>query len=168
MPGMSKGYAIYTMKALKMGDLKSTLAPLLKEPGLGYMAYSALLNSPSSEDQAFANLLGEGIGEMPNYVLDTYAHSSKPELWRKFLLGLRDRPVAADYNFTPSMDLLMKSKTVLPELKDTIRRTQNRQVVPGLIRLLPVEKDADTAELLAQLAKDKDPAIRAAAIKLSR
>ncbi|MFA6211199.1 MAG: hypothetical protein WCT03_21035 [Candidatus Obscuribacterales bacterium] len=160
MQSRAKGHAIYTMKTLKMGNLKELLAPLLTEPALAGIAFSALLSSPTLEDQQFAESKTAGTGEVPSYILTGYLGMDDPENLKKLLILIRDRPVATSYRLRSFFNTGFKSDSVYSQLKDTIRKTKNRHVVPDLIMVMKHARDDDGTALLTQLASNPDPAIQ--------
>jgi hypothetical protein len=164
LPGSAKGYAIYTMEALKMGNLKEILAPLLDNPHASTIAFSGLINSPTPEDQSYAKSSVPARGEVPPYVLNAYLGSERPEHTQQFLLLVRDRIVPANYKLSFFMSRALYAEGLLPLLRDTIRHTRNRQLVPDLINTIARYKDSDTRALLTQLTQDPDLAIKNAAV----
>ena len=65
-----KGYAIYTLKMLGMGDLKELLSPLLKDESLRELSLEALANSPTKEDQEYLMSLIPANSEIPEDILN--------------------------------------------------------------------------------------------------
>ncbi|MCR5612053.1 hypothetical protein, partial [Treponema sp.] len=57
-----KGYAIYSMKELRIGNLKNDFIPLLDNPQTRSIALQALANSPTKEDVDFVNQLLDSEG----------------------------------------------------------------------------------------------------------
>lgn len=163
MQGPAKGYGIYTMKTLKMGNLKEALAPLLADKAVSGIAFAALLSSPTPEDRKFAESLAVGTGEVPAYILSGYLSSDDAEMTRKFLILIRDRPIPANYRFLAMMHPTLRSDTLYSQLKDTIRKTKNRHVVADLILSMKRCSDPDATAMFTQLAADPDPKIKNAA-----
>lgn len=163
MQGPAKGYGIYTMKTLKMGNLKEALAPLLADKAVSGIAFAALLSSPTPEDRKFAESLADGTGEVPAYILSGYLSSDDVEMTRKFLILIRDRPIPANYRFLFMMHPTLRSDTLYSQLKDTIRKTKNRHVVADLILSMKRCSDPDATAMFTQLAADLDPKIKNAA-----
>lgn len=163
MQGPAKGYGIYTMKAHKMGNLKEALAPLLTDKAVSGIAFAALLSSPTLEDRKFAESLALGTGEVPSYILSGYLSADDPEMTRKFLILIRDRPIPANYRFHGVMNSTLRAESLYSQLKDTIRKTKNRHVVPELILSMKRYNDPDATAMFTQLAADPDPEIRNAA-----
>jgi len=164
--GTARGYVIYTMKALKMGNLKSYLQPLLIDPMCGSIAFAALLESPTAEDRACAESSYSNATEVPKSVLNAYLQSKNPEHVRKFLILVRDQKVPSDYHAFPMMYPILCSPEMRAQLCDTISKTHNRQLVPDLMFGLPAQQDSTTLELLRRLSVDPDPEIKKSALRL--
>jgi hypothetical protein len=164
--GPTRGYLVYTMKALKIGNLKSYLQPLLTDPICGSIAFAALLESPTAEDRACAESSYSSANEVPKSALNAYLQSKNPEHVRKFLILVRDRKVPANYQASPLMYPLLCSPEMRAQLCDTISKTHNRQIVPSLMFGLPTKKDSTTLDLLRRLAVDPDPEIKKTALQL--
>jgi hypothetical protein len=155
MDGPAKGYAISAMKTLRMGNLKEMLLPTLQDKQLRGVAIAALMNSPTAEDGTCPDSLLIGNGEVPADILGAYLSSDNPENVRKFLILVRDRPIPSkiEYRLMFSQSSLLASDQVFDQLKDTIRRTKNRQIVPYLSLSLAKRNDPESSSLRVPITK---------------
>ncbi len=156
----TKGYAIYTLKALGVGDLKSLLAPLLKSKDLRGISLEALANSPTPADQEYLSSLIPADGEVPNDILDAYFSSTRKESVSKWLLLVRDRKVAPKYFFMVFHQPLLSSDDMIDEVRNTLSKTKNHQVLSNLVRALEKRNDDASIKVLIDLLSDSDSTVR--------
>jgi hypothetical protein len=104
------------MKTLHMEHLKGLLEPLLSDKRLASIAFSALLNSPSSENKALVESLitSDKDTDTPAFVLQGLLSSDDPESIRKLLTLIRDRKIPPDFRFHEFFDKLLSSDQLLP------------------------------------------------------
>ncbi len=146
-----KGYAIYTMRALKMGHLKAILAPLLEHQETRAISLEALANSPTPEDREFLLSLHSNKDEIPGDILDAYFESQSPEMVGRWLLLVREHMIPDDYVFFVFKQPLLASDTLLDQVHETIRKTKNVKVLQELPRALTGRQDKESIDLLINL-----------------
>lgn len=156
-----RGYAIYTVKALGMGDLKELLGPSLKDNTLREISLEALANSPTSTDQEYLLTLGRpSNSELSEDILDSYLKSTREDSVRKWLTLVRDGKVDPKYVFFTFDQPLLSSDALLDAVRDTIRRTKNHKILQELPRALAGRKDDESVNLLIKLLSDSDSTVR--------
>lgn len=155
-----KGYAICTMRALKMGHLKDTLAPLLEHQETRVISLEALANSPTPEDREFLFSLNSNKDKIPEDILDAYFKSQNPEMVERWLLLVRDHMIPDDYVFFVFKQPLLSSDTLLDHVLETIRKTKNVIVLQELPRALTGRQDKESIDLLISLLSHPDSTVR--------
>lgn len=155
-----KGYAIYTLKSLGMGDLKELLSPLLKDESLRELSLEALANSPTREDQEYLMSLIPNNSEIPEDILNAYLTSKREDSVRTWLTLVRDGKIDPKYTFFTDDQPLLVSDIMLDAVRDTIRRTRNHSILRELPRTLAGRKDIESVNLLLQLLSDSDATVR--------
>lgn len=156
----NRGYAIYTLKALGMGNLKELLAPMLKDKAIRDISLQALANSPTPADQQYLSSLIPSKGQVPEDILDAFFTSTSNDSVKKWLTLIRDHRIAPEYTFFVSDQPLLTSDNMLDTVKDTIRKTRNHKILEELPRALEGRKDRDSVNLLIQLLSDSDSSVR--------
>ncbi|MDQ5968087.1 MAG: hypothetical protein QG625_4244 [Cyanobacteriota bacterium erpe_2018_sw_39hr_WHONDRS-SW48-000098_B_bin.30] len=155
-----RGYAIYTVRALCMGNLKDLLSPLLKDKSIRDVCLGALANSPTPADQEFLLSLVPKNSEIPEDILNAYLESKREDSVRTWLRLVREGQVNQNYNFFVSEHELLISDDLLDEVRDTIRRTKNHTILHELPRALAERRDNESVQLLIQLLSDSDSTVR--------
>ncbi|MBS1956579.1 MAG: HEAT repeat domain-containing protein [Cyanobacteria bacterium SZAS-4] len=155
-----KGYAIYTVKQLGMGDLTSLLAPLLKDEKIRGIALEALANSPTPADQQYLNSLVPEKGEVPQDLLHAYLTSTREDSVRKWLSLICEKEVSPKYVFFEFQQPLLHSDSMLDAVKSAIRQTKNNKILHELLRALSGRKDDDSVNLLIQQLSSEDSTVR--------
>lgn len=155
-----RGYAIYTIVALSMGNLKELLLPSLNFKETRAISLKALANSPTQSDQQYLESLIPANGEIPEDILDAYLESNRKASALRWLQLVRDRMVSPNYYFSLYDKPLLLSDGVLDELRKTIRETKNREIVHQFLRALENRNDDDSNNLLIQLLTDPDSTTR--------
>lgn len=163
-----KGYAISTVTALGMGNLKQLLAPLLKDESIREISLEALANSPTPADQEFLSTLIPSNSEISKDILDAYLKSPRKESVLKWLMLIRDNKVDSEYVFFVDDQPLLSSDSLLDAVKHTIRKTRNHNILRELPRALADRKDDESVNLLIELLSDSDSTVRySAAVSLN-
>lgn len=155
-----KGYAIYTMSALRMGHLKALLAPLLKEKSIRDISLQALANSPTPEDQDCVKSLVPHSGPVPEEALNALYASQNEAMVRDWLVIVRDKAIPEDYVFFVFQQPLLAADAQLDLLRETIRKTKNQKIRNELPRALKGRTDEESVGLLIDLLSDPDETTR--------
>ena len=74
-----KGYAIFSVKELEMGNLKETFIPLLDSTKTRPIAIEALANSPTKEDVDYLKQLANSEKVVTKDILNGFLESKNPE-----------------------------------------------------------------------------------------
>lgn len=154
------GYAINAASQLGLGNLKSLLEPKINNKMLRTVSLIALANSPSIEDQNYLASLVPTDGEVPRDILHAYLKSSKKDSIKTWLRLIRDNKIPEKYVFFISYNKLLISDALLDDVKDTIRKTKNHQILAELSRALANRTDDDSINILIGLLTDEDSSVR--------
>lgn len=155
-----KGYAIFAIKTLKMGNLKSILEPLIKQQETRRITIEALAGSPTPEDRAFLESLVFENGEISTDVLDGLLKSSDETALGKWLKIVREQKIPDNYIFFVFDKPLLSSDKLLPQVRETIRKTPNLKILQELPRVLKGRKDDESIDLLISLLKNENSTVR--------
>lgn len=155
-----KGYAIYTIKELRMGNLKTLLVPYLSNKDLKAISLEALANSSSPEDQNYVLSVANSSSPVSEDILDALLESSDIRMVKAWLSLVRDKKLASKYVFFVFKHPLLSSDDLLTEVQNTIRNTVNPEIRHELPRALAGRNDDESVNLLIQLLSDSDSTTR--------
>ena len=94
-----KGYAIYSVKELEMGNLKEAFAPLLDSTQTRSIAIEALANSPTKADVDYLKQLAKSKGIISDDILNGFLRSKNPESVKYWLELVSTREISEKYYF---------------------------------------------------------------------
>ncbi|MCR4029585.1 MULTISPECIES: HEAT repeat domain-containing protein [Flavobacterium] len=155
-----KGYAIYTVKELKIGNLLETFKPFLDNDKVRKIALQALAESPTSSDNEYLKLLMTQKDSISNDLLDCFFESNKIENLRFWLTLLESKKVSDDYFIFVQHNKLIYSDEVLPNIQHTLKVCKNEKVIAQLVRALEGRNDAESTTILIDFLKHKDSSVR--------
>jgi HEAT repeat protein len=93
-------------------------------------------------------------------VLKGLLESKNTTMMRKWLILIREHPVATDYYFSSPNTPLIDADSLAEDIRTTIRQTINPQVILELVRALKGRRDDETTHLLIELLTHSDGSIR--------
>ncbi|MCC7465856.1 MAG: hypothetical protein IT261_06285 [Saprospiraceae bacterium] len=156
-----KGYAIWSLKQLKAGNLHSLLRPLLNHPLTQRIALEALVESPTPNDMRVVKRFIEKDNPVSIDLLSTLYSSSKPEVLKYWLYLLRNRPLSEGGFNCPVYDQpLLVSDQLLPDVIETLKKTSDTRVLQYLSRALQGRSDTQSVDIIMKLLHHPDPQIR--------
>ena len=155
-----KGYAIYSIKELRIGNLKDDFIPLLDNPQTRSIAIQALANSPTKEDVEFVNQLLENEGPVSEELLDGYFESKNIENVKLWLNLVSTREIPKNYFFSVSEQPLLFSDEVLKDVQEALRTTKNIKIQQYLIKVLEGRKDQESMDIIFSYLDSKDSSVR--------
>lgn len=155
-----KGYAIYSIKELRIGNLKDDFIPLLDNPQTRSIAIQALANSPTKEDVEFVNQLLENEGPVSKELLDGYFESKNMENVKLWLHLVSTKEIPESYFFSTSDQPLLFSDEVLKDVQETLRTTKNIQIQKYLIKVLEGRNDKDSMDIIFSYLDSNDSSVR--------
>lgn len=155
-----KGYAIYSMKELRIGNLKDDFIPLLDNPQTRSIAIQALANSPTKEDVDFVNQLLDNKGPVSEELLDGYYESKNIENVKLWLHLVSTREIPKNYFFSVSEQPLLFSDELLKHVQEALRTTKNIQIQKYLIKVLEGRNDQESMDIFFAYLDSKDSSVR--------
>jgi len=155
-----KGFAIYSIKALQIGNLLETLRPLLDSPKTRSISLQALANSPTDADQNYLRHLTAGNDTLSSDILDCFYKSQKPENIKYWLNLLQSKLTPAGYRFFIFTQPLIRSDDVLPEIQKALQTIKNPETLGELVRALEGRTDDKSIEIMIGLLKNTNTSVR--------
>ena len=155
-----KGYAIYTVKELQIGNLLQTFRPLLENGKTKKIALEALANSPTQEDKDYLLNLANQKDSISNDLLDCFYNSKNIENLKIWLQLLVSKKLPKDYYFSVSNNKIIYSDELIKDIQITIKQTKNEKVLEELVRVLQGRNDEESTNILINLLKHENLTIR--------
>ena len=155
-----KGYAIYSVKVLKIGNLLESFKPLLDSNQTRSIAIEALANSPTKKDVDYLKGLVSKQDTVSEDVLDGFYKSNNPENIKFWLKTLRTKPVPTDYYFNNNKQPLLYSDEILTDLQLTLEECQNPEIIQNLVKGLKGRVDEKSINILLKLLSHSDSSVR--------
>lgn len=155
-----KGYAIYTVKELQMGNLLETFKPFLDNDKTKKIALQALANSPTISDNEYLKTLTTQKDSISDELLDCFFESKKIENIKFWLELLKTKKVSSDYYFSVPNNRLIYSDELLPNIQNTLIECKNEKIIEELVRALQGRNDIESTNILIGLLKHQNSSIR--------
>lgn len=155
-----KGYAIYTVKELQMGNLLETFKPFLQDNKTRKIALQALAESPTSNDVEYLKSLTTQKDSISDDLLDCFLESKKVENLKFWLELLKTSKVSNDYYFSVPNNQLIYSDELLPNIQNTLKECKNEKILEELVRALQGRNDIESTNILIDFLKHKNAAVR--------
>ena len=155
-----KGYAIYSVKELRIGKLKNDFIPLLDNPQTRSIAIQALANSPTKEDVDYLKQLVEKENPISEDLLDGFYESKNIENIKYWLHLISTKEIPEHYFFSVSDQPLLFSDDVLKDLQEALRKTKHIDVQQYLIKALTGRNDQDSMDIIFAYLDSKDSSVR--------
>ena len=155
-----KGYAIFSLKELEVGNLLPVLRPLLDSTQTRDIALEALANSNTKEDKDFFLSLFEGKEAIPENLLDGLFNSKNIDNTKLWLKIITEKNIPEKYYFSASSQPLLITDEILPELQLTLNNSNNNQVKQSLIRALEGREDRKSIDIFLKFLRDEDSSVR--------
>jgi HEAT repeat protein len=155
-----KGYAIFPLKELQVGNLLETFKPLLDSSQTRAIALQALANSPTKEDRNYILELTNQNDSISNELLECLYESKNIENIKIWLTLLQSKKVSKDYYFSVPNNKYIVSDELLTNLQTTLKTCKNEKVIQELSRGLEGRSDDESTSILLNFVQDKNPTIR--------
>lgn len=155
-----KGYAIYTVKELQMGNLLETFKPFLDNDKTKKIALQALANSPTISDNEYLKTLSAQNDSISDELLDCFFESRKIENIKFWLELLKTKKVSSDYYFSVPNNRLIYSDELLQIIQNTIKECKNEKIIEKLVIALQGRNDIESTNILIGLLKHQNSTIR--------
>lgn len=155
-----KGYAIYTVKELQIGNLLETFKPLLENNQTRKIALEALANSPTKEDKDYLLYLANQKESISDDLLDCFYKSKNIENIKIWLQLLVSKKISKKYYFSVPNNKIIYSDELVQNIQNTIKQTKNEKVLEELVRALQGRNDDESTNILINLLKHENSTIR--------
>ena len=152
--------AIYSIKELRIGNLLQIIEPLLADTLTRQAALLALANSPTKEDLDFLRSLSQMGNVVSKDILFSYLYSSNQENVIQWLEFIQSDRIPENYVFLPTLQPLLKSDDILPELHYAISNVSDAGILSDLVRLLKGRKDSTSVSIMIKLLHDDNSTVR--------
>ncbi|MDP4150071.1 MAG: HEAT repeat domain-containing protein [Bacteroidota bacterium] len=155
-----KGYAIFSVKELQIGNLLETCKPLLDHQETRSISLEAMANSPTEADRSFLVYLVGQHDTVPAELLDCFYKSKRIDNMKYWLKLLYTRPIPVKYIFFSFEQPLLSSDSILPDLQSALRAIANKGVLGELVGALKNRIDDNSIEIMISLLKNKSSTVR--------
>ncbi len=155
-----KGYAIYSVAELQIGNLLETFRPLLDSPQTRSIALEALANSPTEVDRNYLIELVNKSDTVPEELLDCFFKSKNIDNLKYWARLLSTKPTPAKYVFFVFDQPLIRSDDILPELQTALQKIKNVEILQELVRGLEGRTDDKSTNILLALLIHENSTVR--------
>lgn len=155
-----KGYAIYSIKELQIGNLLDTFKPLLNDKKTRSISLQALANSPTKVDNDFMIELVNQQNPVSKDLLDSFFESKKIENLRLWLTFLYTKKLPKDYLFFVFKQPLLNSDAILLDLQIALTKSSDKNILGELVRALDGRDDDKSIEIIHSFLRHKSPTVR--------
>jgi HEAT repeat protein len=155
-----KGYAIFSVKELEMGNLKETFIPLLDSTKTRPIAIEALANSPTKEDVDYLKQLANSEKVVTKDILNGFLESKNPESAKYWLELVSSKEIPEKYYFNTLRKPLLFSDELLNDVRTTLKTTKHLTIQKTLIRVLEGREDSVSEEIFMNYMDNEDSSVR--------
>lgn len=155
-----KGYAIWPMKELRMGNLAGLLGPLVDSAETRRIALEALANSPTEADRHHLHALADGSDTVPKDLLDGLYHSARMENVRKWMDLLASRRIPDGYMFFVKKQPIIRSDEILPDLHGLLGRVEDPRILSQLVQAMEGRTDERSVGIMLSMLRHSDSSVR--------
>lgn len=155
-----KGYAIYSVKELQIGNLKETFISLLDSTQTRSIAIQALANSPTIEDVDYLKEISQNENPVSEDFLDAFFESKNIVNVRYWLELVALNKIPKDYYFSINKQPILFSDEILKDVQKALLETENIEIQKYLIKVLAGRNDKISEEILATYLDNFDSSVR--------
>ena len=155
-----KGYAIYSVSHLQIGNLLETFKPLLDSSQTRSIALGALANSPTPEDRNYLLQLVEKQDTVSEELLDCFYQSKNIDNLKYWLKLIYTKPTPKKYIFFVFKQPLIQSDNILPELQTALQQIKDSEILGELVRALEYRTDEKSVDIMISLLKHENKTVR--------
>jgi HEAT repeat protein len=155
-----KGYAIYSIAKLKIGNLMPAFKPLLNNPKTRSITLQALANSPTPADRQYLLSLVPKNGAVPDDLLNCFLNSGNVAGVKHWLRLMSTRTISGSYYFSVPGNATIMSDSLLSSLQQALIKITNKNVRGELLRALDYRKDEVSTAMLVGFLNDTDSSVR--------
>lgn len=155
-----KGYAIYSIEKLQIGNLLDLFKPLLDNSNIRAIALKALANSPTESDQQYLHGLVSDHDTISNDLLNCFYQSNYVNNVKFWLQLVSTKPVHYNYSFFVFEQPLIVSDEVLPQLQTALQTIKRPEMLGEMVRALDGRNDDKSVGIMIMLLKHSNSTVR--------
>ncbi|MFN7493255.1 MAG: HEAT repeat domain-containing protein [Cyclobacteriaceae bacterium] len=155
-----KGYAIFSIKELQIGNLLKILKPLLENKQTRGIALEALANSPTKEDRDYLFGLVNSKDTIPSELLDCFIKSKNFESLTYWLELTHTKTFPKNYYFSSRSQPMLYTDTTLTYLHHALQKNENPEILDELVRALEGRTDSTSTDIMLRLLQNKNSNVR--------
>ncbi len=156
-----KGYAIYSIAQLQIGNLLETFRPLLDSSQTRRIALEALANSPTENDRQYLYDLVNKQDTVSEELLDCFYKSKNISNLKYWLKLLYTKPIPEKYYFSVTdKKSLIRKDTILNDVQVALEKINNAEVLGELVRALEGRTDYKSTDILLTLLTHENSTVR--------
>ena len=155
-----KGYAIYPIKKLQIGNLLPILEPLLDSSLTRNIALEALADSPTENDRQYVIDLIAQQDTVSTALLDCLFRSKRTENIRHWLELLYRKPLPEKYVFFSSDQPLLSSDSLLASAHTALDSIRHPSILGALVKTLTGRTDQESVKRMLALLRHGDEGVR--------
>lgn len=156
-----KGYAIYSVAQLQIGNLLETFKPLLDSTQTRRIALEALANSPTGNDRQYLYELVNKQDTVSEELLDCFFRSKNIDNLKYWLKLLYTKPIPEKYYFSVTdKKSLIRKDTLLTDVQEALKKINNVEVLGELVRALEGRTDDRSTDVLLELLTHEYSTVR--------
>lgn len=155
-----KGYAIFSIKELQIGNLKDVFTPLLDSSKTRKIAIQALANSPTKEDVDYLKKLANSQETIHKDILNGFLESKNPKSVKFWLQLVSSRKIPEKYYFNTLRKPLLFSDELLSDVQTTLKTTNSVTIQKTLIRVLEGRKDSISEGIFLKYLDNNNSSVR--------
>ncbi len=155
-----KGYAIYSVKELQIGNLIELLKPVLNNSKTRGIALEALASSPTQADRDYLFGLTNGKDTIPNELLNCFFKSKNIESLKYWLEMAYTKTFPKEYHFFCRDQPMLYLDSNLQYLQGALQRIKNPQILSELVRALEGRTDDTSTEIMLNLLSHENSTVR--------
>jgi len=156
-----KGYAIYSIKELQIGNLLDLFKPLLDSSKTRYISLQALANSPTEADRNYVyELVDMQRDTIPKDLLDCLYKSKNEQNIQYWLKLLYTKPISTGYIFFVFDQPLLRTNTSLSLLQNTLTNVKSPEIQAELVRALEGRTDDISVDIMIRFLNSKNSTVR--------
>lgn len=156
-----KGYAIYSVAQLQIGNLLETFKPLLDSSQTRNISLKALANSPTENDRHYLYELVNKQDTVSEELLDCFYESKNISNLKYWLKLLYTKPIPEKYYFSVTdKESLIRKDTILKDVQVALEKINNAEVIGELVRALEGRTDDISTDILLTLLTHENSTVR--------
>jgi len=155
-----KGYAIYSINELQIGNLLATFTPLLDSPQTRSISLKALANSPTEVDRNYIFGLIQKQDTVSDELLNCLYLSKNIANLKYWLKLLYTKPIPKKYVFFVYDNHIISSIEILPDVHEALQKIKNADILGEFVRSLGNKTDNESIELMITFLKYPSSTVR--------